>query len=168
MSSPPQDPSRRSAIAGPLVLLLAGLALSALAQTQPAFVADRIGPGLFAQWLSAGVVATSLLWLSVALVSASRAPRRAAAGNTPAPDAGHARLLPGIALLGSVALFLALVPTVGLVGSAAVAAALAAVGAGERAPVPVALSAATGGALALAIGTFFLPPTTRIFPWSPF
>ena len=144
-----------------------GLVFFALARTQPAWVGDRIGPGLFAQWLSLGIVGLSMVWGLLALVAAWLPPRRpeteAADGLRLRGNAG-----PGLALLAAVCLFALLLPTAGLIAACAVTAAVAGWGAGDRSLRALGLSALLGGAVAASVGLTLLPPTTRLWPWGPF
>lgn len=171
------------ALLAPLTIAAVGVVFFALAQTQPAWVGAgpqaRIGPGLFAQWLSLGVVGLSMLWAAVELASL-RHSRSAAA-----PDASEdisknvsedlstgpslrGSTGPGLALLTAVCLFALLLPVAGLIAACAVAAALAGFGAGDRSPRALGLSALLGAAVAASIGITLLPPTTRLWPWGAF
>ena len=155
-------------LAPPVVLCLLGGLLVGLSYTQPAWIGDRIGPGLFAQWLSKGVVGLALVWAGLSL---ARLVRGRGAGGPIEPEAQAevgARIGPGIALLSAVLLFILLVPTLGLVGACTATAVVAGWGAGDRDWRALAASAVLAAAAALALGLTLLPPTTRLWPWGPF
>ena len=157
-----------AAVAPPAVLCLLGALLMGLSYTQPAWIDDRIGPGLFAQWLSKGVVGLALVWAVVSLLNPARRHR---AGDpiepTARPGAG-ARIGPGLALLLAVLLFILLMPITGLVGACTATAVAAGWGAGDRHWRALAASALLAAASALTLGLTLLPPTTRLWPWGPF
>ena len=156
-----------AALAPPVVIGAIGALLLTMAHTQPAWLDGRIGPGLFAQWLSMGVIGLSLAWALVSLIDLWRPFRRAA--DDPADRVrfrGHAG--PGIALLTSVCLFALLLPLAGLAAACAVTGGVAGWGAGDRSPWALGLSALLCGMIAAGIGLTLLPPTTQIWPWSPF
>lgn len=170
-SLPPGTLTR--ALLAPLTIAAFGVVFFVLAQTQPAWIgagtAQRIGPGLFAQWLSLGIVGLSLIWAAVELAVLRRG--RPAAPTTQADaDSQHVRLdsgvAPGLALLTAVCLFALLLPVAGLVAACAAAAAVAGWGAGDRGPRALGLSALLGMAVAASIGLTLLPPTARLWPWS--
>lgn len=150
-------------LAAPLFTALLGMAMFAMGLTQPAWLDGRIGPGLFARWLSAAVVAMSLVWLVVALMQ-----RRSSAAKTSAAHGPDARklpsLAPGLGLLAGVVLFALALPVAGLVVACALTAAVVSWGAGDRAlPALLAMGLAGAGA-ALALGLTLLPPGTRLWP----
>ena len=153
---------RLAALAPALVLAILGAAMVGLAYTQPAWLGARIGPGLFAQWLSKGVVALSVLWGIVILAT-----YRAGGAEAPQPD-GPRPLVPGFALLAAVMVFAVLLPVAGLIVACAVAAALASWGTGDRSIRALALSALAAGFATLALGLTLLPPATRLWPWDMF
>lgn len=150
-------------LVAPLFTALLGMAMFAMGLTQPAWLDGRIGPGLFARWLSAAVVAMSLIWLVVALMQ-----RRSSAAKTPAAHGSDARklpsLAPGLGLLAGVVLFALALPVTGLVVACALTAVVVSWGAGDRAlPALLAMGLAGAGA-ALALGLTLLPPGTRLWP----
>ena len=157
----PAETSRLGRVVPGLALCALGLGLLLLARTQPAWVGDRIGPGLLAQVLAMGVAGLGALW-SVALLL--RPAPRAAVGC--AEGRGNAAAGPwsGPALLGAVLLFGLTTPVLGLVASASLAAALAAVGAGERRPFGLLVTVAGLGGLVALIGVTLLPPTAPLWP----
>ncbi|MEM1312938.1 MAG: tripartite tricarboxylate transporter TctB family protein [Pseudomonadota bacterium] len=132
-----------------------GLAFFLLSLTQPAWMGERIGPGLFARWLSGAIMAISAVWLVAAL--ASRDADAARPSTRPSMKAGAG-------LLGGVAAFALVFSAVGLVGASALAALASAWGAGERGVGALAGSGAAGAAAAVAIGMSLLPPGTRLWP----
>ncbi|MEM8571501.1 MAG: tripartite tricarboxylate transporter TctB family protein [Pseudomonadota bacterium] len=153
-SSPPVWARR---LAAPLFLAALGLAMFMLARTQPAWLDERIGPGLFARWLSLSVVAMSLIWAIVDF--------RSEDGLEPAQSrAARPPLSMGLGLLAGVGLFALALPPLGLVIACALTAGVVGWAAGDRSPVGVGLAAATGGACALAVGLGLLPPGTLLWP----
>ena len=159
------------ALAPPLVLVALGLLFIALAYTQPAFIGQRIGPGLFAQWLSKGVVTLAALW-AVAILFDRRAAsvdEALTAGNRPADQAPARRpLLPGMLLLLAVLVFIVLKPVVGLVGACAATAGVAGWAAGDRGLIALLGSAFAAGITAWLLGVTLLPPGMRLWPDIPF
>ncbi|WP_162906605.1 tripartite tricarboxylate transporter TctB family protein [Algihabitans albus] len=159
----------------PLAIAAVGVVFFTLAQTQPAWIGPgpgtRIGPGLFAQWLSLGVVGLSMLWAAIALAGLRR-PRHTEATDATTEASGEVRLRggigPGLALLAAVCLFALLLPVAGLIVACASAAAVAGWGAGDRDLRALGLSALLGAAVAAGIGLTLLPPTTRLWPWGVF
>lgn len=143
----------------PLVLAALGASMLGLALTQPAWIEGRIGPGLFARWLSGAVVGTSLLWLVASLAQRRSAACARAAGLLEAPSP-----LAGLGLLTGVALFALALPASGLVASCALTSLVVSWGAGERSWRALTSSALAGGAIALALGLTLLPPGTRLWP----
>ncbi|WP_299395572.1 hypothetical protein [Pelagibius sp.] len=154
-------------VAPPAAIAALGGLLLVLAHTQPAWVSGRIGPGLFAQWLSMGVVALSLLWFAASLAGLWL-PRRHGLAEPEGGARFRGRTTPGLALLTAVALFPVLMPVAGLVAACAVTAAVAGWGAGDRGLRALAASALLAGMVAAGIGLTLLPPTTRLWPWGPF
>ncbi|WP_422368106.1 tripartite tricarboxylate transporter TctB family protein [Pelagibius sp.] len=151
-----------SALKAPAVLAALGLAMMLLAYTQPAWIDGRVGPGLFAQWLSKGVVALSLLW--AVLVALNPAAGRGEGELTPSSKP----LGPGLALLGGVLVFVLLLPFTGLVVACTATALITGWGAGDRHWRALALSGLFAGAATLAVGLTLLPPATRLWPWAAF
>lgn len=155
MSPDPDAAPGHPAPAVPFVLAVLGAVLFVTGLGQPAFVGSRIGPGLFMQGLAAAVLVLALLeGIAVALTRTPGRPRQRPAGPVAA----------GALVLGGVAVFALSVPWLGLAGAAAPAAALAALGAGERRPTGLAITVAAAVLLAAAIGAALLPPTTRLWP----
>lgn len=147
-----------------LALAALGLAMLAAARGQPAWLGANVGPGLMAQLAAGGVVALGAAW---ALWRALRPDPARAPGCDPGCTEGtgaEAQPWSGPALLGAVLLFVLALPVLGLVGSAALAAALAAWGAGERGLRALALTAAGLAALTAGIGLALLPPTAPLWP----
>lgn len=133
-----------------------------LAYTQPAWIDGRVGPGLFAQWLSKGVVALSLMWAALAALNP-------AAGRGEAELTSSSKPLgPGLALLGGVLVFVLLLPFTGLVVACTATALITGWGAGDRHWRALALSGLFAGAATIAVGLTLLPPATRLWPWAAF
>ncbi len=155
-----------AALAPPAIICAVGVLLLVLGHTQPAWLDGRVGPGLFAQWLSKGVIGLSMIWAIVSLIEVRRPPSR------PAGPADSVRfrgpLGHGIMLLAAVSLFAVLLPLMGLVTACAVAGGVAGWAAGDRSPRALAFSAVICGTIAAGIGLTLLPPTTQIWPWGPF
>ncbi|MEM6973153.1 MAG: tripartite tricarboxylate transporter TctB family protein [Pseudomonadota bacterium] len=149
-------------ILAPVFTAALGVALFLLSLTQPAWLDDRIGPGLFARWLSAGVIALSTTWFAVALMRRDPADSDA----DPLPSRAEPRPSPraGAGLLGGVAAFALTMPMLGLVAASALAALVASWGAGDRGLGALTLSGLAGGAAALAVGLSLLPPGARLWP----
>lgn len=129
-----------------------------LARGQPAWLGANVGPGLMAQLLAKGVIGIGGLWaLWRALRSEQHSPEdcstEASTQRWSAP-----------ALLGAVLLFALTLPMLGLVISATLAAALAALGAGERGPVALGVTVTGLALLTAIIGVTLLPPTTPLWP----
>ncbi|KPQ12389.1 MAG: TTT family transport system small permease component [Saliniramus fredricksonii] len=143
-----------------LALVLTGLAMLILAYGQPAWLDAHVGPGLFAQLLSKGVIALGAIWAAFRALDAT--PRRPAPCAEPA-DA-TAQRWSGPALLGAVLLFALSLPAFGLVISAGLAATLAAIGAGERNPVALAVTVCALVVMTMVIGLTLLPPTAPLWP----
>lgn len=143
-----------------LALVVTGSAMLILAHGQPAWLGGNVGPGLFAQLLSKGVIALGAIW---AVFCALNAPPP-----QPAPCAEPADVTAqrwsGPALLGAVLLFALSLPAFGLVISAGLAATLAAIGAGERNPVALAVTVGALVAMTMMIGLALLPPTAPLWP----
>ena len=141
-----------------LALCALGVALLWFARGQPAWVGDNVGPGLMAQLLSNGVIGIGGLW---ALWRALRPEQHSSEGY--GTEASTQRWS-GPALLGAVLLFALTLPMLGLVISATLAAALAALGAGERGPVALGVTVTGLAVLTTIIGVTLLPPTTPLWP----
>ena len=149
----------RRALPG-LALCAIGVAMLALAHGQPAWLGTNVGPGLMAQLLAKGVIALGALW---AVMQALR-PDPASSLRCSAGDGAAAQRWSGPALLGAVLVFALALPTLGLVSSAALAAGLAAWGAGERNLRALVLTVAGLTALTAGIGLAVLPPTAPLWP----
>lgn len=151
-----------SALKPPAVLAALGLGMMLLAYTQPAWIDGRVGPGLFAQWLSKGVVVLSLLWAGLAALGSAvgQSEREPAPASKP--------LGPGLALLSGVLVFVLLLPFTGLVVACTATALITGWGAGDRQWRALALSGLCAAAATLAIGLTLLPPATRLWPWAAF
>lgn len=170
-----QDPAKTyatnaliAALVPPLALCVIGILMLFMAYTQPAWIDNRIGPGLFAHWLAKGIIILSVIW---AALSAIRAPRRRDyALSATATNSSTARpsWTPGLSLLSAVAAFIFLMPGAGMVIACAITASIAGWGAGDRRWYALAITAAIAGMIAYAIGVTLLPPTIRLWPWSPF
>lgn len=144
--------------AAPVIIGLLGACMFVLALTQPAWLDNRIGPGLFARWLSASVVFTSVIWCVAALLQ-----------HDPAEDAARetgrlASIVPGFGLLAGVAAFALAMPVTGMVIACALTAFVVSLGAGERGWAGLLLSVLSGAGAALAIGLTLLPPGARLWP----
>ena len=150
--APPHD--RRAAMMQAAAVTGLGLALLALAYTQPAWLGARIGPGLFAQWLAKAVVALGAAMGGLAVAGRLRGARLPAV----------ASLASGITVLAGVALFAWLARDAGLVLCCAVAAAMTGWAAGERRMAAVAGAAGVGAAAAVAIGYTLLPEAAPLWP----
>jgi hypothetical protein len=111
-----------------------------------------------AQLLSKGVIGIGGLW---ALWRALRTDHHSSAG---CGTGTSTQRWSGPALLGAVLLFALTLPTTGLVISAGLAAALAALGAGERGLVALALTVAGLALLTAIVGMTLLPPTAPLWP----
>lgn len=144
-------------LAAPLALGGCGTLMLIVALTQPAFLGNRIGPGLFAQIFAGAVVALTAVWLSFAAVQHPVMARRTE----------RSPIVPGVALLGAVVAFIVLRPILGLVFTMMGVAVLASIGAGERTLRAFVVSALVSAGVAWAIGAALLPPTTALWPWSP-
>jgi hypothetical protein len=145
---------RSAALAQAGAVIVLGAGLLAMAYTQPAWLGDRIGPGLFAQHLAKGVL---LLGAAMALVALRR----------PASVDGRprtARIWAGLAILGGVALFAAFARDAGLVACCAAAAALTGWAAGERGAAALLRAAGVGAGAAVAIGYSLLPEAAPLWP----
>lgn len=157
-----------SVLVAPLAICALGLIFLALALTQDAWVSGRIGPGLFAQSLSLGIVALAVIWAGSRVVDLSRLLQ----GGETCMDAEPVHLGPrihhGLALLVAVCLFAILLPFVGLVVACAITAAVAGWGAGDRGLIALSISAVLGAGVAAGIGFTLLPPTIQLWPWGPF
>ncbi len=151
--------SLRRALPG-LALAAAGAAMLTLARGQPAWLGADVGPGLMARWLGKGVIGLGSAWAVWRLLRPD--PSCAPACGT--GDGADAQRWSGPALLGAVLLFALSVPALGLVASAALAAALAAWGAGERRLPALALTVAGLAVLTAGIGLLLLPPTAPLWP----
>lgn len=147
-----------SDLAAPAFIGLLGAIMFALALTQPAWLDGRIGPGLFARWLSAAVMVMSLIWFVAALLQPDAAEgAMRAAKESPS-------LLAGLGLLAGVAVFALAMPVTGMVAACALTAVVVSWGAGERGWVAYLFSAVSGAGAALAVGLTLLPPTARLWP----
>lgn len=155
-----------AALVPPLALCTIGVLILFMAYTQPAWIDDRIGPGLFAHWLAKGIIILSIVWTAL---SAMRA-RRWRDDEAPSHSLGATRpsWAPGLSLLSAVAAFILLMPSAGMVIACAITASIAGWGAGDRRWYALAITAAAAGIIAFSIGATLLPPTTRLWPWSPF
>lgn len=111
---------------------------------------------------SSGVVVLSVVWLAIAIGGNLR---RSPADREIVSE--RLSVVPGIALVLAVVLFIALRPLIGLVLMCALAGLSASVGARERSVVGLALSALVTGAIAFAIAALLLPAATPLWPWSP-
>jgi hypothetical protein len=138
-----------------------GVVMLALAQGQPAWVGGHIGPGLMAQLLGAGVTGLGAVWAMISAFGKEKAMASAECAHDQGPP-GHGHS--GPALLGAVLAFALVLPVVGLVLSAGLAAAFAAWGAGERAPRAMAATVLGLMALVAVIGAVLLPPTAPLWP----
>ncbi len=140
-----------------LVLCAMGLAVLGLGASQPAWLGAQVGPGLFARLLGFGIAAAGASWAVRCVQGGGQARRGRAA-------VAQARRSSGPMLLASVLAFALALPSLGIVASATLAGGVAAVGAGERRAVSLALTTAGLGALAAAIGLTLLPPTAPLWP----
>lgn len=147
---------RSQSTAAPLSIMLLGIAMFGLASTQPAWFDDRIGPGLFAQWLSASVVALSLIWFVSAWLEGAE--------TSGSDNKTHPSAIPGLGLLAGVALFALSFPILGLVASCALTAMVVSWGAGDRGWIAATFAALSGAGVALALGLTLLPPGTDLWP----
>lgn len=145
---------RQGPMAAALALIGMGALVVATGLSQPAWIGARVGPGLMMQGAGLGIIALAGLWLALRWGRAADAPQASAVA---AP-------LGGVLLLGSVLAFALLLPVTGLVIAATVAAALAGLGAGERSPLALLVTALSLGALTAAIGLTLLPPTAPLWP----
>jgi hypothetical protein len=132
-----------------------GLALLAMGYTQPAWLGERIGPGLFAQYLAKGTLVLGLTMAAVAIWRPDMARM---------PEPGRTGILAGLAILGGVAFFAAFARDIGLVLCCAVAAGLTGWAAGERTAAAVLRAGAVGAIAAIAIGLTLLPPAAPLWP----
>ena len=146
------------AVLAPVFTAVVGLAFAVLSATQPAWLGDSIGPGLFARWLAASVGAVSCIWLGVELVR----PRPTKEAERSGPE--RASSAAGVGLLGGVAAFAAAFPSLGLVAASALAALASAWGAGDRTWRDLAISVGVGAAAASAVGLALLPPGAPLWP----
>jgi hypothetical protein len=153
-SQPPDQAARRAGLAQALAVTVLGIALLMLAYTQPAWLGERVGPGLFAQWSAKGVTALGIVMGALALSGNLRA----------APLPRTASLAAGIVILSGAALFAAFARDLGLVIACALAAAFTGWAAGERTRGTVLRSATIGAVAALAIGYSLLPEAAPIWP----
>ena len=151
-------PDRVAALAGPFFFLLLGIVMLLLSLTQPAWLDNRIGPGLFARWLSIAVMGMSAVWLVSAILQ-SRTGSHTPLNRKKAPS-----WTCGVGLLLGVATFALTLPFAGLTASCALTALVASWGAGERSIGAFASSATAGALAALALGLTLLPPGTRLWP----
>ena len=143
-----------------LALCAMGGAISTIAQWQPAWFGTNVGPGLMAQLLGKGVIALGALW-AIWCIARPAAQQTTACSELAAPNTNHAS---GISLLGAVFLFAVCLPIFGLVLSAGLAAALSAIGAGERHPLALSATVLCLSGLTAGIGILFLPPTAPLWP----
>lgn len=144
-----------------LFLAALGLAMLWTAQGQPAWFGTQVGPGLMAQLLSKGVIVIGVLW---AIRRALRSEERCAVTGCGTGEAADAQRWSGAALLGAVLLFALALPALGLVISASLAAALTALGAGERSLRALIVTVGGLAALTAGIGLILLPPTAPLWP----
>ncbi len=154
--------ARRSAAAAHraapgLVLCALGLATLGFGASQPAWLGAQVGPGLFARLLGLGISAAGAAWALRCALVAETSPRGRA-------FVARARRWSGPMLLGAVLAFALVLPSLGIVAAATLAGGVAAVGAGERRAVSLAMTTAGLGALAAAIGLMLLPPTAPLWP----
>ncbi|MEM6462325.1 MAG: tripartite tricarboxylate transporter TctB family protein [Pseudomonadota bacterium] len=149
---------RMAEFAAPVFFFLLGAIMLMLALTQPAWIEGRIGPGLFARWLSVAVMGMSLVWLAVATIQDRLRPPAIAA------ETGYGQWRAGAGLLAAVATFAFSLPFLGLVISCALTACVASWGSEERTVGAFALSAGAGAMAALLLGLTLLPPGTRLWP----
>lgn len=152
---------RATSIAAPLALMLAGLAQFWLSQSQPAWIAAHVGPGLMPRVLAITGVVLSLVWLVTIL--ARRAPQTVVEMPDGAP-APITRKYAGLAVLGSVLVFAATVPMLGLVPACAFASMLSAWGAGARSVREIVVSMLGVTLIAAVIGHNLLPPYIKLWP----
>ena len=143
-----------------VALAAMGLGILLLARGQPAWLGNDVGPGLMAQLLGKGIVGLGLLWAVLGWTQPAAAAATGCSSESPAP----VRDASGPALLGGVLVFALALPWLGMVIAAALAATLAALGAGERAPRALALTVFGLTALTAAIGLVLLPPTAPLWP----
>lgn len=156
-----KDPEPRAMRALPgAALCVAGAGVLWLAMGQPAWVDGRVGPGLMAQLLGAGIMALGGLWAVWQAVQ----PRPACAAGCGTGQTTPAPRWSAPALLGAVLVFALSVPALGIVLSASLAATLAALGAGERRIVALGVTVAGLAALTAGIGLLLLPPTAPLWP----
>lgn len=152
----------RAAVPG-LALAGIGAGLFVLARSQPLWLGQSVGPGLFAHALALGVAALGLAHAAAcALVPRPAVP--AGCGSDHAGGAAPDGWLAGPVLLGAVLAFALLVPVLGLVMAAGLAAGLAARAAGERRAGPLAITVAGLMGLVAAVGLLLLPPTAPLWP----
>jgi hypothetical protein len=145
-----------------VALAVMGGGVLLLALGQPAWLGNDVGPGLMAQLLGAGIMVLGVLWAALGTA------RHAVTSKTccSAATSAAARDASGPALLVGVLIFALALPWLGMVIAAGMAATLAAIGAGERAPRALALTVFGLCALTMAIGLVLLPPTAPL--WPPF
>ncbi len=141
-------------------LCLMGAGIGLIARGQPAWFGTDVGPGLMAQLLGNGVMALGALW-AVWCMARPRTQQSVGCGDLAATTQHHAS---GPALLGAVFLFALVLPVLGLVLSAGLASALAAIGAGERHPLALLVTVLGLTGLTAIIGMLFLPPTAPLWP----
>jgi len=149
----------RRALPG-LALCAIGVAMFMLAHGQSAWLGTNVGPGLMAQLLAKGVIALGALWAGWRVLRSDPVCNVGCALG----DGAEAQRWSGPALLGAVLVFALVLPTLGLVISAALAAGLAAWGAGERNLRALVLTVAGLTALTAGIGLAVLPPTAPLWP----
>jgi hypothetical protein len=155
MRSIPSDPSPlRAAIIQSVAVMALGAGLLALAYTQPAWLGERVGPGLFAQWLAKGVLLLGAAMGLAALAHGAPAARLASARGVAA----------SLVILGGAALFAAFARDAGLVLCCAIAAAMTGWAAGDRAPAALLRAGGVGAAAAIAIGYALLPEAAPLWP----
>jgi hypothetical protein len=152
----------RAAVPG-LVLAGIGAGLLVLARSQPLWLGQSVGPGLFAHALALGVAVLGLAH-AAACAFFPRPSGPAGCGSDHAGGAAPAGWLAGPALLGAVLAFALLVPVLGLVMAAGVAAGLAARAAGERRARPLATTVAGLMGLVAVVGLLLLPSTAPLWP----
>ncbi|MEM1285134.1 MAG: tripartite tricarboxylate transporter TctB family protein [Pseudomonadota bacterium] len=152
--------------AAPIFVGALGVAMFGLALTQPAWLGNTIGPGLFARWLSAAVILMSAIWLlsEVLLPERSALDAEVHDQSRKISEASLPTIRSGVGLLAGVMTFALAFPVVGLVAGCGLTAAVASWGAGERTVSAFAFSALAGATAALVVGMTLMPPGTQLWP----